>query len=650
MNLDLIIGIDIDQVTQQLEEEGVTKFTTSWEQLLAKVDDNLALPRRRRPGRQVSVKVAAGQNPLRDPRDRRLPRIAGPCGLVIFGVTGDLARKKLMPAVYDLTNRGLLPPGFALTGFARRDWATQDFAQIVHDSVKQHARTPFREAAWRQLSEGIRFVQGTSTTTTRSTGSRDTVEELDPSRGTGGNHAFYLSIPPSSSRSSASSSRAPACRRAGRAPGAASSSRSPSATTWPVARELKDIVSSVFRPDDDLPDRPLPRQGDGAEPVGAALRQPAVRTDLELQLRRPRPDHDGRGHRHRWARGLLRRHRRGPGRHPEPPHAAPGAHRDGGARLVRRATACARRRSRSCPRSGSPREIGKHTSRGQYAAGWQGGEKVVGYLEEEGFNPDSTTETFAAIRVDIDTRRWAGVPFYLRTGKRLGRRVTEIAVVFKRAPHLPFESTVGAGDGGKELIGSMLRDPDRHLAPRRPARRRPVQAAPPDPQRAGARHRPRAGRRGHAPPAPTPSSSRSPALTPTTIQRGSAPRRRDAEVTVKVLPSTTQLLTDHVGIRDIRDINLTDVLGRHQIDTDVDAIAGYLTGKRVLVTGAGGSIGSELCRQIHRFAPGRADHARPRRVRAARRPALDPRPGAARLRRRRPLRHPRRRGRHRRSS
>ena len=64
---------------------------------------------------------------------------------------------------------------------------------------------------------------------------------------------------------------------------------------------------------------------------------------------------------------------------------------------------------------------------------------MTGYLEEDGISPASTTETYAAIRLDVDTRRWAGVPFYLRTGKRLGRRVTEIAVVFKRAPHLPFE-------------------------------------------------------------------------------------------------------------------------------------------------------------------------------------------------------------------
>ena len=89
--------------------------------------------------------MTAVLNPLRDPRDRRLPRIAGPCAMVIFGVTGDLARKKVMPAIYDLANRGLLPPNFALVGFARRDWADQDFAQIVHDAVAEHSRTEFSE-------------------------------------------------------------------------------------------------------------------------------------------------------------------------------------------------------------------------------------------------------------------------------------------------------------------------------------------------------------------------------------------------------------------------------------------------------------------------------------------------------------------------
>ena len=77
-------------------------------------------------------------NPLRDSRDLRLPRIAGPCSLVIFGVTGDLAQKKLLPAVYDLANRGLLPPSFGLTGFARRDWTQERFIEFVKTAVQAH--------------------------------------------------------------------------------------------------------------------------------------------------------------------------------------------------------------------------------------------------------------------------------------------------------------------------------------------------------------------------------------------------------------------------------------------------------------------------------------------------------------------------------
>ncbi|MEZ0448398.1 glucose-6-phosphate dehydrogenase [Cellulomonas sp. ICMP 17802] len=396
-------------------------------------------------------KVAAGNNPLRDARDRRLPRIAGPCGLVIFGVTGDLARKKLMPAVYDLTNRGLLPPGFALTGFARRDWATQDFAQIVHDSVKEHARTPFREATWRQLSEGIRFVQGTFDDDDAFDRLRDTVEELDESRGTGGNHAFYLSIPPSSFPV--------VCKQLAR-----SGLSQPAEGTWrrvviekpfghdlASARELNDIVSDVFHPDDIFRiDHYLGKEtvqnllalrfaNQLFEPIWNANYVDHVQITMaeDIGIGGRAGYYDGIG----AARDVIQNH------------------------LMQLLALTAMEEPASFEAEGLraekikvlsavklPRDIGKHTSRGQYAAGWQGGEKVVGYLEEEGFNPESTTETFAAIRVDIDNRRWAGVPFYLRTGKRLGRRVTEIAVVFKRAPHLPFESTATEELGKNALV------------------------------------------------------------------------------------------------------------------------------------------------------------------------------------------------------
>src|SRR5690625_2955532 len=100
------------------------------------------------------------RNPLRESTDRRLPRIAGPSSLVIFGVTGDLATRKLLPAIYDLTNRGLLPPGFALVGFGRRDWGHGEFRDIAKAAVQEHCRTPFDELVWEHLCSGFRFVPG----------------------------------------------------------------------------------------------------------------------------------------------------------------------------------------------------------------------------------------------------------------------------------------------------------------------------------------------------------------------------------------------------------------------------------------------------------------------------------------------------------
>ena len=138
----------------------------------------------------------AWTNPLRDPRDLRLPRIAGPCSIVIFGVTGDLSRKKLLPAIYDLANRGLLPPSFGLTGFARRDWTEDHFKDFVKENVQAHCRTPFKESTWKQLAAGIRFVQGTFDDPKAFERLSDTVAELDRDRGTRGNHAFYMSVPP----------------------------------------------------------------------------------------------------------------------------------------------------------------------------------------------------------------------------------------------------------------------------------------------------------------------------------------------------------------------------------------------------------------------------------------------------------------------
>jgi glucose-6-phosphate 1-dehydrogenase len=135
-------------------------------------------------------------NPLRDARDRRLPRVPEPCALVVFGITGDLARKKLLPAVYDLANRGLLPTNFALLGFARRDWEDQDFAELSREAAREHARTPWREEVWERLAGTIHFVQGSFDDDDAFDHLAATLDDLESTHGIGGNAAFYLSIPP----------------------------------------------------------------------------------------------------------------------------------------------------------------------------------------------------------------------------------------------------------------------------------------------------------------------------------------------------------------------------------------------------------------------------------------------------------------------
>lgn len=385
----------------------------------------------------MNVQISQGHNPLRHPDDRRLPRIAGPSGLVIFGVTGDLSRKKLLPAIYDLANRGLLPPGFGLTGFARRDWNADHFAQVTREAVQAHARTPFRERVWKQLEEGIRFVPGEFDDDSAFDQLAQTVAELDSERGTGGNHAFYLSVPPSAfplvcrqlARSGLSRSEGGAWRRV--------VIEKPFGHDLASALELQKVVESVF-------------DGDSVFRIDHYLGKETVQNILALRFANQMfepiwnsnyVDHVqitmaediGIGSRAGYYDGI------GSARDVIQNHLMqllaltameePVSFDAASLRLEKEKVLSAVR---------IPREIDKHTSRGQYAGGWQGGEKVKGYLEEDNIPPGSVTDTFAAIRLDIDTRRWAGVPFYLRTGKRLGRRVTEVAIVLKRAPHLPF--------------------------------------------------------------------------------------------------------------------------------------------------------------------------------------------------------------------
>ncbi|MEU4995504.1 glucose-6-phosphate dehydrogenase [Streptomyces sp. NPDC021622] len=395
--------------------------------------------------------ILSSSNPLRDAADRRLPRIAGPSGLVIFGVTGDLSRKKLMPAVYDLANRGLLPPGFSLIGFARREWQDEDFAQEVHDAVKQHARTPFREEVWQQLIQGMRFVQGNFDDDTAFEQLKATIQDLDKAQGTGGNFAFYLSVPPKFFPDVVQQLKKHGLADAPEGSWRRAVIEKPFGHNLASAQELNSIVHEVFDPDQVFRiDHYL-----GKETVQNILALRFANQMFEPIWNRSYVDHiqitmaedigiggragyyDGIG----AARDVIQNHLlqlMALTAMEEP------ASFDADALVAEKAKVLGAVRL--------PKDLGESTVRGQYAAGWQGGEKAVGYLQEDGIDPKSKTDTYAAIKLEVDNRRWAGVPFYLRTGKRLGRRVTEIAVVFQRAPHSPFDHTATEELGQNAIV------------------------------------------------------------------------------------------------------------------------------------------------------------------------------------------------------
>ncbi len=225
------LGVHYDDVVQVLEDEGVRE--------VRRLLERAARHHQPRDGRGRQHYMIP--NPLRDPRDRRIPRLAGPCVLVLFGVTGDLASKKLLPAIYDLANRGLLPPGFSLVGFARRELGGRGL-RPDHPRCRQGARAhavPRGSLAAAARGHPVRAGRVRRRRGLRQSGA-DGRRSWMPSAAPAGTTRSTCRCRRTRSRSWSSSSSGRACParrrpvRPATGPGAGSSSRSRSATTWPA--------------------------------------------------------------------------------------------------------------------------------------------------------------------------------------------------------------------------------------------------------------------------------------------------------------------------------------------------------------------------------------------------------------------------------
>ena len=368
-------------------------------------------------------------------------RVAPPAILVVFGASGDLTSRKLMPAVERLALRRLLPGGFSVVGVARTEMDDEDFRERMRTTVEDTGGGGDEaKHVWDGFAGGFRYVAGDYAEPETFTKLRTVLDELDAERGTGGNRLYYLATPPSTF---------PIIVKALGEVGLNKPHREgafvriviekPYGHDARSAAELDDVVHSVFsesqvyRIDHYL----------GKETVQNVLALRFANAIFEPIWNRRYVDHIqitvaealGVGHRGNFyeqagaLRDIVQNHVMQVLALTlmEPPATFdPNAIRDEKVKALRAVDAL------------SLDDVCTEVVRGQYTSGWVEGEEVPGYRDEEGVHPHSLRETYVAMKLAVDNWRWAGVPVYVRTGKRLPKRVTEVAMEFKGVPHLPF--------------------------------------------------------------------------------------------------------------------------------------------------------------------------------------------------------------------
>jgi glucose-6-phosphate 1-dehydrogenase len=399
-----------------------------------------------------------------------------PCTVVIFGASGDLTFRKLIPALYNIAADGDLPAALSVVGFARREKTDESFRKELEEAARKYSRQGVSDELWQSFGERIFYHQSEFGDLDGYKRLAQRLEELDAEHSTGGNHLFYLSVAPSEFGGILSKLAAVGLNKAKPGSWARVIVEKPFGKDLASAQELNRVVNEVFHESDTYRiDHYLGKetaqnlmvlrfanaifeplwnhryidhvQITGAEPLGVEGRGPyydaagATRDMVQNHLLQ--------------LLSLVAM---------EPPvELNADSIRDEKVKVIR------------ALRPMSSEDVAQNVVRGQYTAGAISTKDVIGYRQEERVNPESMTETYVAIKLHVDNWRWADVPFYIRFGKRLAKGGTEIAVQFKNTPDVLFsrDETVGPN------VLVIRIQPDEGISLRiRPSARRSVKIEP----------------------------------------------------------------------------------------------------------------------------------------------------------------------------
>jgi glucose-6-phosphate 1-dehydrogenase len=369
-------------------------------------------------------------------------RPAPPCVIVIFGASGDLTHRKLIPALFDLFQAGLLSRHFAVLGFSRSPLTNEEFRRTAREGLEHYATgaVPSEERSWEQFSSSLHYISGQFNEPASYVQLRERLEKLDAAHGTQGNRVFYLATPPELFKDITAQLGAAGLHQRRIETGFVRLViEKPFGVDLETARDLNHSIQAVFRESQVFRiDHYL-----GKETVQNILAFRLANGIFEPIWNRNFVDHV-----QLTVAETVGVERRGGY------YDKIGAFRDVvenhmlqllsivameppvvfEAEPVRDEKLKVLKALRRIP----PEQTGEFTLRGQYTSGTVDGRPVSSYRGEEKVAPDSWTETFVVLRLQIDNWRWAGTPFYLRHGKRMPKRETEIAIQFKRAPQMFF--------------------------------------------------------------------------------------------------------------------------------------------------------------------------------------------------------------------